>query len=1085
MIAARAALVAAVAVALPGMAGAAPANPGFEQHSNGRPAHWRAVGHPLLLTDRDDAAEGRAFVRVSAEHRYEQEIDVIGGLAHAVTVRARGQRGGELLETTEWIAVTAEWRAYTDSFTPATNVRRHTIRPATAHAREWVDVDAVSVLDELLDNGDFDGNAHWNGDVEAATAGFAALAGAQTLRQTVAVETGDKVYQLTGRAASDVVGDVSLSLTWLRHDGAIARADALTVSTATTWTPFALTVAPPDYSREDYTDSLSDDAVLCVLTLGAAVDGAPARWDALRLRWIAAVPRVLWLDGDTPRRATTVTWAAPDAGAWQARVEDAAGSVVVTATRNVAAPGVASLAWDGRDARGEPVAPGVYTIRVTTGDAPDAVELAATVETRRTPPRPPFARQEHWLPRGAWYTIPWDAPQDEATIRRDFAGIAAAGFNCVYVLHAPPVPYAWVFDAARAHGLKLFLAADFFFYNAYSKHAHGEITLDRVERQLARLQREAGAGWDHLVGHVIWDEPTREHLPRLEEYARLLAARDPTRPAFFVLNPDGDYGDALARTATPALLTDLYPFGVMDPVGGYRDLHRRLRVHAALAGDHDLPWWIMYAAFRDAYRFRMGTPAEQRRIVYEALALGARGVFYFFANPLQWGAETAAGLLDAQGRPSMPELAALNDELHRLEPIILACRPVADGVHAPEQTAAGLLRSATGQDYLVAVHLDCVRSRAATFALPGATAGRALDVLSGRSWAVAQGEVTVPLGPGEGLVLRLDDGPVAPVAPPPPRPDPRAGLVVISPAAALLTGEWGLDQLATNGRVLAAGRFRRYVSTRPVFLFDISDPLAPRLGRELATYRADRFRFAGSTLWIGSAGLGVIGYEVASADNAPLRARLTGLYGNAVGVVPWGERLLAAAREGGVRVLRPAGETLEVAAASAIGAAGDAGLALPLGERLLALALQGPSAWLDAATLRRTAWLPAVTHARDAVVYRGRVYIAALNSGLMVLDPALPPGEEVVYQERTLEAMAVAVYRKYLLLADGPGALRVYSLDDPARPRFVRTVAHAADGTVDSVAVCCETVYTCSRAGGVFATPAADIIRAASTMRVY
>ena len=81
------------------------------------------------------------------------------------------------------------------------------------------------------------------------------------------------------------------------------------------------------------------------------------------------VPR-LWISGPNPATGgTMLSWRVPSAGAWRVDVFDGVGRWVTTlASDNAPSRGAFSVAWNGNDRAGQPVATGVYHARLRTED---------------------------------------------------------------------------------------------------------------------------------------------------------------------------------------------------------------------------------------------------------------------------------------------------------------------------------------------------------------------------------------------------------------------------------------------------------------------------------------------------------------------------------------------------------------------------------------------------------------------------------------------------------------------------------------------------------------------------------------------
>lgn len=1077
-------------------------NAGFEEGNADGPTAWQRSGIPLYIRGATDAADGQAYARVGAEHRYAQRVAASPGLAHAVRLWCRGLRDGQSAETSDWIPVSRSWHPIADSLTPTSAA--HTVSVRALWLDEWLDADGFEVLDELLDNADFEvghatrpvawqGNGTWT--PEKARDGLASVrVGTRDLLwQDVAVEPGDKRYFLAGAVTANPPAEASVSLVWLRYDGVPVRRDAVRIAALAEWVPFCRTMVPPGYGRFAFDESQPAQSVLCRIELGCGTDQGTVIYDALAFGWLVAVPGSISPDGDGFRDTTVLSWVAPQEREWQVDIVAPDGGACWTAVVPAEAGAVKNLSWDGRNAAGEIVAAGTYTVRLLAPAG--AVPFSVTTEVVVTPAlsSTPFRRFEDWLPLGVWYNVPFYRVPPAEEVLRDFCALARAGFNSVYVVNFAVAPDELFFDAARQTGLRLFYGPSFFPYNQFARHAYGDIPPEQVRVQVQNLLRRAG-DVSILEGLIIHDEPRADVMPVLEVYARVLADQAPDFPPIAVSDPPS-YGVGFhERTRSPVFLADIYPVWAFEPVGGFRDHMQRLLKGYDVARNAGVPAWIMYNTYSDHARSRFATPAERRRVVYEAIATGYQGFFYFFANALSWGRGNAAphglgiaaGLLDHNGAFTDPEVAVLNGELARLAPLILDWRPIQETILVSPDLSAARLRSSTGTDYLVVVNRECVVPVVAQVSLPSSTYSVAMDVLTGERLPMVGWSVQMDLGPGEGLVLRLEtEGKT--VAQRTARSAKASDIPVVIPLLGrALNSEQRLSRLDTNGRVLAVKREMRSDGSMPLFLLDVSNPRRMVRGMELHTYRADRLQFQGDDLWLSDAGAGVVIYRVDTAERATESARLLHQPGNAMGIAVEHDRVFVAAQSDGFRVLRRDGSGALQVVAQAAGEVTAHEVAV-IGGRLLALSGTGPSGLYDISALPRVQFLrliPDLTHVRDCTVHGARAYVAAADEGLVVVDPHALPGAEVVHRLNAPDATGIAVGGEHLLVACRGYGLRVYRLSPNGVPQYMRSVVHEAQGTVDDVAVSDGTVFMCSQVGGVYAAALDAVLDGTSQLRL-
>ena len=207
--------------------------------------------------------------------------------------------------------------------------------------------------------------------------------------------------------------------------------------------------------------------------------------------------------------------------------------------------------------------------------------------------------------------------------------------------------------------------------------------------------------YDSLVRYQIRDEPFDLMLPNWVLVQRILAAADPTRPAFSCFCSDSGLARLAERTTLSEAVFDIYPLRAATPptIGGFQPALDGFR-----RSSQDNPMWVVLQTFEcPPPSWRYPTAEEIRCMTYLSLAAGAKGVFFFI---YQYMPDYLHGLIDpltGEPQPLYADVAKLAGELGKLAPLLLNARPGRPATHVIGAVRVGSFETVEGKPlYMIA-----------------------------------------------------------------------------------------------------------------------------------------------------------------------------------------------------------------------------------------------------------------------------------------------------------------------------------------------------------------------------------------------
>ena len=359
-----------------------------------------------------------------------------------------------------------------------------------------------------------------------------------------------------------------------------------------------------------------------------------------------------------------------------------------------------------------------------------------------------------FFPIGVWFegNPDWGGyPGDPAGARRYydrcFADLAAHGFNAAAVPNCPESLWETLLQSARAHRIKIVLEiAPLVRLVSQSEPLSESEAYAAVKRVVAKIGR-----YDSLLRYQIRDEPPPETMPNWLLVRRVLAAVDPTRPAFSCFNNPDSLARAVEADHLSEAVFDIYPQGVGTPsqsLGGFLPA-----LDAFTSAAKGIPAWAVLQSFAKPGAWRYPSPEELRAVTYLSLAAGGKGIFYFLYQTMPNHPEQLEGLIDRDGRPTRmyAPAAALARELGKLSPLLTSFKPTAPPSQVVGDARVGSFVDAGGHAVLVVASTRPDAPVTARVSVDATAAWK--DRLTGEVLVPTNGALMVPLAPGAGRVL--------------------------------------------------------------------------------------------------------------------------------------------------------------------------------------------------------------------------------------------------------------------------------------------------------------------------------------------
>jgi len=431
-------------------------------------------------------------------------------------------------------------------------------------------------------------------------------------------------------------------------------------------------------------------------------------------------------------------------------------------------PGIYSTVFAGAEADS-----GDHEIRLTLErpEAPAKVLRAALSVERDLHFGPALSRMGEVFPTGVWYFWEQDSTHngthvdDEKAARAYYestmADLASLGINTVMGCWTPRDHRPLLLDAAERYGIRVIVHLDEINSLLWLPERLGKENFVPVFRQAVDTARDHPA----TLGYYLVDEPapTQENIANITMARQLLQALDPEHPGFSCLNTG--WGETFPQVGYHVLLVDIYPVYWARLQGEVLDGYIAALDRASdVAGDS--PLWVIPQCFGFGGPNPHGIPEphEVSLMVWEAIAHGAKGIIYFiYQSTTDVQGEWLRGIVDEQLQPMdhrYDEARHLNRAIAAVADTLLQLRREPSKVASVQEGIdVQAFTHADGTLYLCVVNQATGTSVDADLQFEPAHAAQIADVVD-----VATGErvgggagASVPLGPGEGKLLRLAD----------------------------------------------------------------------------------------------------------------------------------------------------------------------------------------------------------------------------------------------------------------------------------------------------------------------------------------
>jgi len=435
------------------------------------------------------------------------------------------------------------------------------------------------------------------------------------------------------------------------------------------------------------------------------------------------------------------------------KVYDSAGALVITLAENLQLDlPRTELTWDGSGRVG--TAPsGTYTVKATfKGAATSQVTAKVVLDNSRKWPEIKYTARPYF-PIGAWFEGNPDwagCPKDKLGAKqyydRCFADLREHGFNTVVVPNCPESLWETLLASARENGIKVVLEVA----PLVELVSDGSATESRVHAEAKRAYAKIGR-YPSLVRYQIRDEPPPAAVPNWLLVQRILAAIDPSRPAFSCFNSAESLAAVADSTKLAEAVFDIYPLSAgtaPQTLGGFV---RALEAFKDAARGAAL--WPVLQAFAKPNAWRYPTAEELRAMTYLSLAEGAKGVFFFLYQSMPNHPENLEGLVDPTGapKPVYEAVSALAGELKRLAGLLLSLRPAAGQTATAADVRVGSFADPSGRPILIVASMRPDAPVQAKLNVESDAPWR--DELTGELLVPRDSILEVPLAPGAGRVL--------------------------------------------------------------------------------------------------------------------------------------------------------------------------------------------------------------------------------------------------------------------------------------------------------------------------------------------
>ena len=766
-------------------------NGGFEidEDRDGIPDFWRFSGPTIAYaTSPGTARTGTAAVKL-CERGLTGAVAVPGEGFYTAGGHFRGEKGGETVSLahnsaktlsgfTPSTAAVVDASSYssltvTGKFVPT--LLKRVVFDLFTKPGDWVYADDFFIVRNSIGNPGFEnGLDDWtcSGNVTVGRAqisnSVAQLEGPSCLSQQLSAEPYGASF-VACRVRSEGLEKAALSLGYNDPIGRPLVSASTETSASTDWSTLSLSLVLPA------------TAALGVVTVAHSAPGA-IEIDDFRHCAVVTPYKRFSPNSDTIHDILPVTvWTDRDATA-TISIKDSLGKVwKILHSGVLEGEKFWEGEWDGTSSDGSAVPDGDFEISVHLDDPIHGpLSFKHSVSLGRDPKAashiPPL--RDDFFPRGYWLVVhqsyrpngpPVSASEVEAEYDTLFSRMAEHHGN-VAVPAVLDLQYAAVRSAAERNGIQQI--PSFFLPELLMRYSDPLEELDLWARF-----REAVEPWkDSSVFFAAYplDEPIPSLFERVRNGDLMLATLAPEAPAVHSFADIGELEDFVKLNSPPVVSFHNYPF-VPDTIpGDTGDFLEEMERAAAIAREHNLPFWAVLQSFQIPGSFRMPSPEEFRLCAHLALALGAKGLFSFLFNSSATGA--LEGLVDTnmKARPLLEEVSQVYSWVERHEGILLGLWMVESPVSISEPGFVRTHVNSEGQVYLFVVNRNATvrQSLRLGFGTASGEVKGITEVASGNSLVLEGGDagsrrVKLDLPPG-GIALLRADGWIEPDLPSPP-----------------------------------------------------------------------------------------------------------------------------------------------------------------------------------------------------------------------------------------------------------------------------------------------------------------------------
>ncbi len=270
-----------------------------------------------------------------------------------------------------------------------------------------------------------------------------------------------------------------------------------------------------------------------------------------------------------------------------------------------------------------------------------------------------------------WASSPREPRAAKRYYDRSFADLAHHGLNTVVVPNCPEPLWETLLTSAGEKGIKVVLEIP----SLVSFVTQGRpAQMSLIRREAIRVFNKIGK-YKSLWRYQVRDEPEPTMLPNWSRVKRILAEIDPARAVFSCFANPKSLGLAVRKTTHRESVFDVYPHFVdtqPQVLGYFLPLLDQYKVKSQTA-----PMWVVLQTFAKPGMWRYPTSEEFEAMVWNSLAAGAKGIFFFIYQSLPRHPEQLKGLVGPNGRPTemYRPVSKLARTLKKLSPLLVHLQP--------------------------------------------------------------------------------------------------------------------------------------------------------------------------------------------------------------------------------------------------------------------------------------------------------------------------------------------------------------------------------------------------------------------------